>query len=585
MNYRDQKILMKRHNLFDVLFKSRIKLPSIKMKQITLLMIFGILIQNSYGQKKCGYELKTIESKSEVELLKLDKKYIGNLDSICIPKFLNKLLKHANLISSKDLKTLTYRQMSLFLDYPENITYSDSVIKLTKQNLKHELFAKQHYVKGVSFYNNDKPIESMKAFMNGYKRAKEANHIIMIIDYLNAMGSVKGSYSKDKDAILLNHKAYYLIENNKEVFGNDYLEQLLLTIDNMAIHHIEYKDLDSAMYYIKKARPLIQKSVNEEYWKINFNSLEGQTHYYMGNYFKAKKILYPILEESTDYEKGERLFYIGMAEGHLGNFKTKDSIFLKIVEIFKKIDGYPSNLGNVYRHLLEKAIESRDKESQRYYMSKKSVFDSVVEFNEYNLMYLNSDDFNIAKLLDTKEELQKKLKLKTEVIWLFVFIAILILIILSYFYVRYIRVKKSLKKIINQGLTPKVAKESVDNIINKSLEEVLDNLNEWEASKGFLKRSITQQSLAKELKTNDTYLSQVVNIYKNQRFPDYIKDLRITYMINDLRSEPLKAEKKSQIQLAERYGFNSVDVFRRAMIDKIQVSPAKFLKEIKNSNL
>src|SRR5690606_24550947 len=118
-------------------------------------------------------------------------------------------------------------------------------------------------------------------------------------------------------------------------------------------------------------------------------------------------------------------------------------------------------------------------------------------------------------------------------------------------------------------------------IVNKTLEL----LEQWEENMGFLDQSTNQSSLARELDSNSSYLSKIINTYKGQSFSNYIKDLKITYAINYLKDNPEMIRKKSMVQISEFFGFNSLNVFVRAMKLKIGITPAVFFRRIKKSNL
>ncbi|MGB5271271.1 MAG: helix-turn-helix domain-containing protein, partial [Eudoraea sp.] len=117
------------------------------------------------------------------------------------------------------------------------------------------------------------------------------------------------------------------------------------------------------------------------------------------------------------------------------------------------------------------------------------------------------------------------------------------------------------------------------------INSTLDKLEKWEAEEGFLNQEVSQTSLAKEMDTNSSYLSKIINTYKKQNFSNYIKDLRITYAINYIKEKPEVINNKSTIQIAEYFGFNSLDVFVRTLKNKTGVTPATFFKQIKKGNL
>ena len=113
------------------------------------------------------------------------------------------------------------------------------------------------------------------------------------------------------------------------------------------------------------------------------------------------------------------------------------------------------------------------------------------------------------------------------------------------------------------------------------VQSTLEALEAWETDLGYLNQKTSQNSLATELNTNTTYLSKIINTYKGQTFSNYLKDLRVTYAINHLKENPKIIDTNSTIQIAEMFGFNSLDVFARAIKSKIGVTPAVYFKRLK----
>ena len=54
----------------------------------------------------------------------------------------------------------------------------------------------------------------------------------------------------------------------------------------------------------------------------------------------------------------------------------------------------------------------------------------------------------------------------------------------------------------------------------------------------------------------------------------------MTYAINHIKEHPDILTTHSTIQLAERFGFRSVDVFARAMKSKIGLTPGLFFRKV-----
>nr|WP_232804636.1 helix-turn-helix domain-containing protein [Salegentibacter maritimus] len=86
-------------------------------------------------------------------------------------------------------------------------------------------------------------------------------------------------------------------------------------------------------------------------------------------------------------------------------------------------------------------------------------------------------------------------------------------------------------------------------------------------------------SLAQELETNTTYLSVIINTYKNKSFPNYLKDLRVAKAIQMLNADRGLLKYSNQ-GLAEVFGFKTSESFSKAFYKNTGVYPSKFIKEL-----
>lgn len=116
------------------------------------------------------------------------------------------------------------------------------------------------------------------------------------------------------------------------------------------------------------------------------------------------------------------------------------------------------------------------------------------------------------------------------------------------------------------------------------VKNILRGLKIFEEKEQYLKNGITLNSLAKKLKTNSTYLSQVVNTYKEKTFASYLSDLRIDYaLIRLVNDKTFRSYKLSVI--AEELGYNNEQAFSKAFKRRTGTTLSIYLKEIEgNSN-
>ena len=113
-------------------------------------------------------------------------------------------------------------------------------------------------------------------------------------------------------------------------------------------------------------------------------------------------------------------------------------------------------------------------------------------------------------------------------------------------------------------------------IPQKTEQVILEKLIAFENGNDFTKKSLTLQSMAKELDTNTRYLSEIVNKHKQKNFNSYINELRVNYIINKLRNEPAFLNYKISY-LAEESGFTSHTSFSTVFKTVTGISPKEFI--------
>lgn len=77
--------------------------------------------------------------------------------------------------------------------------------------------------------------------------------------------------------------------------------------------------------------------------------------------------------------------------------------------------------------------------------------------------------------------------------------------------------------------------ETEMNISNDIVTRIIDKINIFEQDKIYLECHITLMSMAKNIETNSTYLSKVINTIKHKSFTNYINDLRIEHAVEQLK--------------------------------------------------
>lgn len=109
----------------------------------------------------------------------------------------------------------------------------------------------------------------------------------------------------------------------------------------------------------------------------------------------------------------------------------------------------------------------------------------------------------------------------------------------------------------------------------------MQKLAKFEEDKGFTEK-ITLDDLAKQLKTNRTTLSKIINEYKDTNFNGYINKLRIDNAMQEIRNNPQYKELKIEV-LAEKFGFGNAKSFSDAFKEVTDMPLNDFISSSKKN--
>lgn len=120
------------------------------------------------------------------------------------------------------------------------------------------------------------------------------------------------------------------------------------------------------------------------------------------------------------------------------------------------------------------------------------------------------------------------------------------------------------------------------NISSKTEKVLLKKLEAFEKSKDFLKKDVNLNNLANKFDTNTKYLSEIIKSYKNKNFNQYLNELRIHHLIEQLNTNDKVLNTKVSY-LASDFGFNSHSSFSTLFTQYVGQSPSEYIKALKKS--
>jgi AraC-like DNA-binding protein len=114
------------------------------------------------------------------------------------------------------------------------------------------------------------------------------------------------------------------------------------------------------------------------------------------------------------------------------------------------------------------------------------------------------------------------------------------------------------------------------------IKDILKKLSEFENKKGYLRLNLKQTDLAREFASNSSYLSKIINFYKEKNFSQYINDMRIDYAISRLKKDK-KFRRYTIKAISEEVGFSNSESFAKAFYTKTGLQPSYFIKKIEET--
>src|SRR5690606_34088864 len=141
--------------------------------------------------------------------------------------------------------------------------------------------------------------------------------------------------------------------------------------------------------------------------------------------------------------------------------------------------------------------------------------------------------------------------------------------------------KQSNKQKANiSGITEVGSKIDISKATKKS---ILEQLEAFEKVEKYLDKNLSLDAIAAAFETNSKYISQIIKQERKKKFPQYINDLRIDWLVESLRRSIEKGEdgKTPISKLAENAGFTSIQSFTKYFKLKTGMTVSSFIRKLR----
>ncbi|MFA7687540.1 MAG: AraC family transcriptional regulator [Moheibacter sp.] len=550
-----------------------------KLSHLSLFLFFFLLQDVIFAQNG-----DSLNQKSNRYLVsKLESFQFNRQDSL-VWVYLNAYINNAK--KKKDFETLYYgyRSAIYYSDKEQKFSYADSAIIAAKQSKSKDIEGNAYLSVGGAYYE-----------FRDYKNSLDY--------YLKANNLLQNSTDK-----YLKNRVLYNISVIKSYLG--YYEDAEKLLDE-AIEYFAKKITSShTLYYLrclyrkgeiyqatgrfKEAADAnllgLQESLkhNEKIQEQYFHFAIGLDDYFAGNYAltiqNINKAL-PTLIENQYFEQ-EAVGYYYIAQSYLGLNQKEKALtnFQKVDSVFVQHQYLNPEVRQSYEWLINYYKKNNNKDLQLYYINQLLEVDRVSAENNKYLAFKINKEYDTKTLLETKRKLERRFTVwQRYSFWIFgVLLAISIVVL-----IRYLKLREKNKVLREQyehilqeqvKVVEKPKHKSVD-LPQDTVEEILNRLDAFEKSKGFLDPKIDQRYLAEKFKTNSAYLSKVINTYKENNFSGYLNHLRIRYLIQLLKNEPQYRHYTIQ-SLSELCGYTNPRHFSDAFLAETKLRPTYFMEQM-----
>lgn len=495
------------------------------------------------------------------------------------------------------------------------ISYTDSIILLTKNTKLENYPAEGYLLKGIQLYYNSKYNDALTNFATANDLALTNNNLRQQISIKHYIGLLKNVSEEREEALkIFQENIDFIYKNN---FQEKDPEQHLKSLFALADSYNKNRVLDSAEVVHQRGIKASLQHPNK-YLYPWFLTSYGITSYYKKNYTKGIDSLLKATKLLKSNEKTlcSNYLYIYKCLKQLDKDEEAIDYLYMVDSIYQEKPKVIFQAREAYELLNKELKAAKNYQKQLGVIEKLLVVDEIITEEYQNLGKKIVQEYETPLMISEKEtllnekealinQLQDENFLSEKKVIALVIISVILLVLIFYFFRRNVVQKKRFNALMENYEQKKVLKEKEKTekkqvspsekvttttekedigLPKEMVDAILEKLEKFEDTHRFTKKNYTLTKLAKELDTNSTYLSKIINMTKGMNFAKYMNEIRIDYAIEQLkenkvfRSYTIKA-------IAIEVGFNNAQSFSTAFHKKTGINPSYFLKQLDNQKL
>lgn len=472
----------------------------------------------------------------------------------------------------------------------EKLQYADSMIVAARQTGNPDLIAGAYITKGTVYYFSFRKLQpALDEFLKAWHYAQSSHDQDLYYKNLYYIGVVKSYLGHYPEALSVFAKCRTFFADrdlpaNLPNLKFNRRKGYLNTLHQTGICLIEVGRYQQASEIADLG---LKETVADAGFYVErsyFYKLKGIIAWKQGELQTAEEAFgnaLPGLLRKDDFTNASVVyFYQGLIARSFGNRRQEQANFVSIDSVFRKYNFILPEVRPSYEYLIKEAATRRDQQAELYYTAQLLKADRIISTD---FKYLAS---RIYREYDTSELLNAKRRLELSVYRLYIFMALGALLLWYVFH----RLAAGKKPTAVSALHPPTAsapsqtmKKNSENKVS-TLSDVLVNdllakIDRLEKNRFFLGQDMNQAKMAKILKTNTTYLSEIINEHKGCNFNTYMNRLRINY-VTEMLIENRKWRNYTVTTLAKDSGFAHRSTFSQAFIQYHEMTPGTFIAEL-----
>ncbi|MDY8136193.1 AraC family transcriptional regulator [Aquimarina sp. 2201CG5-10] len=491
---------------------------------------------------------------------------------------------HIQFISNYYLGDIAYTKGNYILA----IRYGKTMLELAEKQKNDLNKVTAHNLIGNSYFEIRYYENALKEYLNAYKIVENNNFIDHKFQLLTNISNSKTKIGLYEESLASYEEIINLLDKKENKTIDNYYGTYLSSILGAGVCNFKLKNYDKAIEYYSKGYKL-SNELEVTIYKVVFNMTIGEAYTEKTMYDQALSYLNKA-EELIN--RKHKIFdpYFYTLNYHLATVFFKKGEYKKALDYLNKnfisIDSKENEkqiekITDMY-DLAQRCSEKLGDVNQQIYFG--NAYKRIIDLRHKDDIQTRDQlyDYNLITL----EEKNKDLLSQNSVYIIGLITALLLIIVLLFYHNRKQYQNKlafkELQNKIEEPINKPIITAKKEFVTDKKVREIFDQLKTLESTNFFLAQDCNLYTTAKKINTNTTYLSKIMNEYREQSFNDYINELRIKHCCQQLNTNQ-KFLSYTIKAIAGELGYKSVNTFASAFKKHTGLTHSYYIKQIQKS--